>query len=189
MSMCVCVCVCIHIYICMCFCVYICMLSCFSHVRLFATPWTVATRLLCPWDSPVKNTGIGCPALLQGIFPTQGSNPHLPWLLHCRQILYRWAAQGSPPSLLSVAPLPHPTSLGHHRAPELSSLCSIATYTEWGKSEREKQIPYVNTYIWNLEKMVLMNLFSGQEWRCRCIEWTCGSFFCCGAQTLARGLQ
>ena len=40
-------------------------------------------RLLCPWDSPGKNTGVGCHALLQGIFPTQGSNPcllsHLQW--------------------------------------------------------------------------------------------------------------
>ena len=34
-------------------------------------------RLLCPWDSPGKNTGVGCHALLQGIFPTQGSNPGL----------------------------------------------------------------------------------------------------------------
>ena len=33
--------------------------------------------LLCPWDSPGRNTGVGCHALLQGIFPTQGSNPHL----------------------------------------------------------------------------------------------------------------
>ena len=44
-----------------------------------------ATRLLCPWDSP-GNTGVGCHALLQGIFPTQGSNLRLlPWqvdLLH-----------------------------------------------------------------------------------------------------------
>ena len=32
------------------------------------------TRLLCPWDSPGKNTGVGCHFLLQGIFPTQGSN-------------------------------------------------------------------------------------------------------------------
>ena len=30
--------------------------------------------LLCPWDSPGKNTAVGCCALLQGIFPTQGSN-------------------------------------------------------------------------------------------------------------------
>ena len=35
------------------------------------------TRLLCPWDSPGKNTGMGCCALLQGIFPTQGLNSHL----------------------------------------------------------------------------------------------------------------
>ena len=38
-------------------------------------------RLLCPWDSPGKNTGVGCHALLQGIFLTQGSNPHLLYLL------------------------------------------------------------------------------------------------------------
>ena len=52
------------------------------------------TRLLCPWDSPDKNTGGGGHSLLQGIFPTQGSNPGL---LHCRQILYRLSHQGSPP--------------------------------------------------------------------------------------------
>ena len=47
-------------------------------------------RLLCPWiDSPGKNTGVGCHALLQGIFPTQGSNVRLLCFLHCRQILYR----------------------------------------------------------------------------------------------------
>ena len=51
------------------------------------------TRLLCPWDSPGKNTGVGCHALLQGIFPAQGLNPGLP---HCRQILYRLSHQGSP---------------------------------------------------------------------------------------------
>ena len=42
-------------------------------------------RLLCPWNSPGKNTGVGSCSLPQGIFPTQGSNPG-PW--HCRQILY-----------------------------------------------------------------------------------------------------
>ena len=35
------------------------------------------TRLLFPWDSPGKNTGMGCRALLQGIFPTKGLNAHL----------------------------------------------------------------------------------------------------------------
>ena len=55
-------------------CVCVCVLS---HVWLFVTPWTVATRLLCPWDFPGKNTGVGCHFLLQGIFPTQGSNLQL----------------------------------------------------------------------------------------------------------------
>ena len=49
-------------------------------------------RLLCPWDSPGKNTGVGCHVLLQGIFPTQGSNPGL---LQCRWILYHLSHQGS----------------------------------------------------------------------------------------------
>ena len=46
-------------------------------------------------DSPGKNTGVGCHALLQGIFSTQGQNPGLP---HRRWILYCLSHQGSPPS-------------------------------------------------------------------------------------------
>ena len=38
--------------------------------------------LLCPWDSPGKNTGVGCHAFVQRIFRTQGSNPCLLYLLH-----------------------------------------------------------------------------------------------------------
>ena len=45
-------------------------------------------RLLCPWDFPGKNTGVGCHALLQGTFPTQGSHPRLLCLLHHRRFLY-----------------------------------------------------------------------------------------------------
>ena len=44
-------------------------------------PRTPLPRFLCPGDSPGKNTGVGCHFLLQGIFPTQGSNPHLLSLL------------------------------------------------------------------------------------------------------------
>ena len=47
------------------------------------TLWTVAAKLLCPWDSPGKNIRVGCHFLLQGIFPTQGSNTGL---LHCGQM-------------------------------------------------------------------------------------------------------
>ena len=58
-------------------CMHACMLNRFSHVRLAATLWTIAAKLLCLWDSPGKNTGMGCHFLLQGIFPTQGLNLHL----------------------------------------------------------------------------------------------------------------
>ena len=51
-----------------------------------------AARLLCLWNSPGKNTGVSCHVLLQGIFPTQGSNT---CLLHCRQILYHLSHEGS----------------------------------------------------------------------------------------------
>ena len=71
------------------------MLSHFSCVQLFATLWTVPTRFLCLWDSPGKNTGVSCHALLQGIFPIQGSNTQLLYLLHCRQILYPLSHLGS----------------------------------------------------------------------------------------------
>ena len=47
----------------------------------------------CPWNSPGQNPGAGSLSLLQGVFPTQGSNPGL---LHCRRIFYCLSHQGSP---------------------------------------------------------------------------------------------
>ena len=47
-------------------------------------------RLLCPWDAPGKNTGVGCRALLQGSFPNQGLNPGIP---HWGRFLTIWAAR------------------------------------------------------------------------------------------------
>ena len=64
------------------------------------TPWT---RLFCLWDSPGKNPGVGCHALLQGIFPTQGSNPGLHASCIGRRVLYRQRHPGSPrPPLCQV---------------------------------------------------------------------------------------
>ena len=57
-----------------------------SCVQLFVSPWTIAIRFLCPWNSPGKNIGVGCHFLLQGIFLIQGLNSGLP---HCRQTLYQ----------------------------------------------------------------------------------------------------
>ena len=56
--------------------------------------------LYSPWNSPGQNTGMGSLSLLQGIFPTQGSNPGL---LHCRWILYQLSHKGSPRILEWVA--------------------------------------------------------------------------------------
>ena len=54
-------------------------------------------------DSPGKNTGVGCHFLLQGIFPTQESNPHLLCFLH-------WQARSLP---LAPPGKPHPVSIGN----------------------------------------------------------------------------
>ena len=65
-----------------------------SHALLFATPWTVARQApLSTGDSQSKNTGVGCYALLQGIFSTQGLNPGF---LHCRQIFLSSEPPGKP---------------------------------------------------------------------------------------------
>ena len=56
-----------------------------SHVDAFRPYGLLPARVLCWWNFPGKNTGVGCHFLLQGIFPTPGSNPGL-W--HCRRILY-----------------------------------------------------------------------------------------------------
>ena len=67
----------------------------FSHLNfvcLLPTHGLSCPRHLCSWDSPGKNTGVGCHFLLQGIFPTQKPNPGL---LQCRQILYRLSCEGS----------------------------------------------------------------------------------------------
>ena len=54
--------------------------------------WGLTTRLLCPWNSPGKNIGVGCHSLLQGIFPIQGSDTGL---LHFRLSIYHLSPQGS----------------------------------------------------------------------------------------------
>ena len=59
---------------------------------LFATPWTVAYQAPLSWDFPGNSTGVDCHFPLQGIFPTQGSNPGLS---DCRQMLYRLTHRGS----------------------------------------------------------------------------------------------
>ena len=80
------------------------------------SPLTIAYQ----GDSPGKNTGVGCHALLQGIFPTQGSNPCLP---HCRQILCHLNHQGNPRILEWV---PYPVSRGTSQARNRTGVHRIA---------------------------------------------------------------
>ena len=61
-----------------------------SHSVISSSLWPHG--LYSPWHSPGQNTGVGSLSLLQGIFPTQGSNPGLP---HCRHILYQLSHKGS----------------------------------------------------------------------------------------------
>ena len=76
----------------------LCAKSLQSCLTLCEAPWTVAPRLLCPWDSPGRNTGVGCHFLLQGIFPTQRWNPHVLCILHWQAGSLPLAPPGKPGS-------------------------------------------------------------------------------------------
>ena len=71
----------------MCVCVCVCSES---HSVTSDSLWPYG--LYSPWNSPGQNTGVGSHSLLQGIFPTRGSNSGLP---HCRCILYQLSHKGS----------------------------------------------------------------------------------------------
>ena len=65
----------------------------FTKVSFLTKSIIERARRLCPWDVPGKNTGVGCHFLLQGIFPTQGSNPNR---LHWQVDSLPLSHQGSP---------------------------------------------------------------------------------------------
>ena len=77
-------------YNCLC-CAVLCAQS-LSRVQLLQPHGLQPARLLCPWGFSRREYSVGCHVLLQGIFPTQGSNPVLP---HYRWILYHLSHQGN----------------------------------------------------------------------------------------------
>ena len=92
-------------------------------------------------NSPGQNTGVGSLSLLQGIFPTQGSNPGLP---HSRQILYQLSHKGSPRILEWVAyPFSNRSSWPKNR----TGVSCIAGrfFTSWATREASVYTIY-NTY-------------------------------------------
>ena len=92
-------------------------------------------ELYSPWNSPGQNTGMGNLSLLQGIFPTQGSNPGL---LHCRQILYQLSHQGSPRILEWVV---YPFSNGSSWPRNWTGVSCIAGgyFTSWASKQNLKR--------------------------------------------------
>ena len=108
-----------------------------SHLRLFAicdclcpvTIWTVASRVLCPWDSPGKNTGVGCHFLLQGIFLTKGLNP-------CLLSLLNWQV-GSLPLVPPGKPRISMCMLSHFSQVQLFVILWIVSHWFMGFSRQE----------------------------------------------------
>ena len=104
-------------------------------------------------DSPGKNTGLGCHALLRGILPTQGSNPGL---FHCQQILYHLSHQGSPRTLEWVA---YPFSRGTSRPRDQTrASCNAGGFfTSW--ATREALLPLlVSSYCPTQSRSPLLDL-------------------------------
>ena len=81
---------------------------------------------------PTKNTGVGCHALLQEIFPTQGPNPSL---LHCRRIRYHLSHQGSPSQLLEWVVYPFSRGSSQHRNWTGISCIAGGFFTSWATRE------------------------------------------------------
>ena len=72
--------------------VTVCFCSFWSEICSVVSNSLWPHELYSPWHSPGQNTEVGSLSLLQGIFPTQGSNPGL---LHCRWVLYQLSHKGS----------------------------------------------------------------------------------------------
>ena len=91
--------------------------------------------LYSPWNSPGQNIGVGSLSLLQGIFPTQGSNPGLP---HCRQILYQLSHKGKSRILEWVA---YPFSIGSSWPRNRTRVSCIAGgfFINWAIRENKKR--------------------------------------------------
>ena len=89
-----------------------------------------------PWNSPGQNTGMGSLSLLQGIFPTQGSNSGFP---HCGQILYRWATKETQEYWGGYPFYPYPFSSGSSQPRNRTRVSCTAGrfFTNWAIKEAQ----------------------------------------------------
>ena len=106
-----------------------------------------------------KNTGVGCHALLRGIYPTQGLNPGL---LHCRQILYTLSHQGSPWILEWVA---YAFSMGSSQPRDQTHVSCITGgfFTIWATREALVGGYFTTSTTW--EYKVLNSYFNSLDLR------------------------
>ena len=130
---------------------------------------TLCDPMVCPRNDPGKNTRVGCHSLLQGIFPTQGSNPDL---LYCRWILYQLSHKGNPRILEWVAYL---FSSGSSRPRSQTGISCIAgdsgSIPGSGRSTG-KGIGYLVQYSWaSLVAHLVKNPPSMWETRVRSLVW------------------
>ena len=88
---------------------------------------TLCNPMDCPWNSPGQNTEVGSLSILQGIFPTQRSNPGL---LHCRQSLYQLSHKGSP-RILEWFACPFSRESSWPRNPTGISCIAGGFFTSW----------------------------------------------------------
>ena len=123
-----------------------------------------------PWDSPGQNTGVGSRSLLQGIFPTQGSNPGLP---HCRWILYQLSHEGSPRILEWVA---YPFSSGSSWLRNRTGVLCIARWFFTNRATREAQrrqltIGYFLNYKQHILEKIMPNTYENY-WKTNTFTFT-----------------
>ena len=131
-----------------------------SHIVLSDSLWPHG--LYSPWNSLDQNTGVGSLSLLQGIFPTQGLNPSLPY---CGQILYQLSHKGSPRILEWVAcPFSRGSSWPRNQT-EVSCLAG-RFFINWAIRESPKLL--LNDSVKPLQGMAVLrvvekNLYQGQH--------------------------
>ena len=143
--------------------------------------------LYTPWNSPGQNTGVGSLSLLQGIFPTQGSNPGLP---RCSRNLYQLSHKGSPRTLEWAA---CPLSSRSSRPRNQTSKSCIAGrfFTNWAIREaKNKLINFLKRAV--IQKMQEVKeggqrRHSGASGRARCSpSHSCCYKRCLNPQALAQ---
>ena len=119
-----------------------------------------SVRLLSPWDSPGKNTGVGCHALLQGIFLTQESNLNLLHLLHWQAGSLPLVPPGNPRLLACVKLIwQFPTFLFCRPLSSLEASCNTACLLETRSHQTEQVSPSTTLFaIWECHTFSLRTM-------------------------------